>query len=533
MRLLQSVLSLLTPKGRRTWSAALSLGILASILEVASAASFSLLTSSFFGGRNSNLGILETIVPFSITQTVLILILSTIFIGKLIVQWLELNLKSKVAEEFFNSSFARKYNLIGSQIEESEFPSMSVARQIHNLTHNVYYPMGIVISELLMLVLLVPFIFFISFKGSLLVFGITLLLSIPCLRIVRKKIQILIGSRNKIDHEVDKMSYIKYRVYLDQGESFQGTTKLRELMHLASQLDRKIVKLGSYSRLTIEFSFIVAIISAFIFIDELVSPSARIQFFAVLAYSFFRIIPSFSRIMSARNQLSSFSAEFQEIYNAKLLFSIREEKNVEHTKFLTSIEFDYSGHHFSPKKISLEMGDFVLIQGVTGVGKTTLLKSIAGINSGNFSIKVDGERVVPSDLWKPKVAIVSQQPFLVGNSLLEMITGHDELEAVELSRYNLALDLSCLSETLEKNRFSLTNEGISGGERKQIALARAIYSYPTILLLDELTAGMDQQLAIDILSNLMSWPKKGITLMTSHDPAIEQFFTKVIRLARD
>jgi ABC-type transport system involved in cytochrome bd biosynthesis fused ATPase/permease subunit len=422
---------------------------------------------------------------------------------------------------------------MGSQIEESEFPSMSVSRQMHSLTHNVYYPMGIVISEFLMLFLLVPFIFFISFKGSLLVFGITLLLSIPSLRIVRKKIQVLIEARNKIDYEVDKISYTKYRVHLDQGESSQGAIKLRELMHLASQLDRKIVKLGSYSRFTIEFSFIVAIISAFIFIDELVSPSARIQFFAVLAYSFFRIIPSFSRIMSARNQLSSFDAEFQEIYKTRLLFSIREDENVEYTEFFTSIEFDYSDHHFSPKNISLEMGDFVLIQGVTGVGKTTLLKSIAGIKSENFSIKIDGGRVVLADTWKPKVAIVSQQPFLVGNSLLEMVTGHDDLEAVDLPRYNLALSLSCLSESIEKTRFSLTNEGISGGERKQIALARAIYSDSTILLLDELTAGMDQQLSIDILSNLMAWSKKGITLMTSHDPAIEKFFTQVIRLSRD
>jgi ABC-type transport system involved in cytochrome bd biosynthesis fused ATPase/permease subunit len=170
---------------------------------------------------------------------------------------------------------------------------------------------------------------------------------------------------------------------------------------------------------------------------------------------------------------------------------------------------------------------------ITGVGKTTLLKSIAGVKSGNFFIKIDGDRVVPSDRWKPKVAIVSQQPFLVGNSLIEMVTGHDVLEAVNLSKYNLALDLSCLSETIEKTRFSLTNEAISGGERKQIALARAIYSDPTILILDELTAGMDQQLAINILSNLKSLPKNRITLITSHDFALEHFFTKVIRLSRD
>ena len=533
MVLLQSILSLLTPKGRRIWSISISLGILASILEVASAASFSLLTSSFFGGRNSNLGVLGSFIPFSITQTVLIIILSAFFMGKLIVQWLELNLKTKVAEEFFNSSFSRKYNLLGSQFEETEFPTTSVARQIHILTHNIYYPMGMIISESIMLFLLVPFIFLISFKGSLLVFGVTLLLSIPSLRIVRKMIRDLNEERSRIDYEIDKISYSKFRSYLDQGRVIQNTTKLKTLMHSASDLDRKIVKFGSYSRLIIEFSFIVAIILAFIFIDNLISPSGRIQFFAILAYSFFRIIPSFSRIMSARNQLSSYNSEFQDLYKVKVQFSIDEEKIGTHTNFNSSIEFIIRDLDVSPKTFYFKISDFVLIQGDTGIGKTTLLKSIAGLRSRNFSVKVDNGRSFSPEEWKPNVAVVSQQPFLVGDSLFEMVTALDDFDKVNLGKYNTALNVACLSGFVGKSRTLISNEEISGGERKQIALARAVYSDPEILLLDELTAGMDKTLANEILTKLKLVCDGRVIVMTSHDPEIVKFFTKTIQLTLD
>jgi ABC-type transport system involved in cytochrome bd biosynthesis fused ATPase/permease subunit len=533
MVLLQSILSLLTPKGRKIWFFAISLGILASILEVASAASFSLLTSSFFGGRNSNLGVLGSFVPFSITQTILIMILSTFFMGKLIVQWVELNLKTKVAEEFFNSSFTRKFNLMGSQFEETEFPSTSVARQMHILTHNIYYPMGMIISESIMLLLLVPFIFLISFKGSLLVFGITLLLSIPSLRVVRKMIRNSNDERSRIDFEIDKISYSKFRSYLDQGRVIQNTSKLETLMHSASDVDRKIVKFGSYSRLIIEFSFIVAIILAFIFIDNLVSPSGRIQFFAILAYSFFRIIPSFSRIMSARNQLSSYNSEFQDLYKVKVQFGIDKEKTETHTSFNSSIEFEIRDLEVFPKTIYLEFGDFVLIQGETGIGKTTLLKSLAGLRSGNFSVKVDNGKSFSPEEWNPNVAVVSQQPFLVGDTLFEMVTDLDDFNEVNLELYNTALNVACLSGFVGKSRTLISNEDISGGERKQIALARAVYSDPEILLLDELTAGMDKNLADEILTKLKYGCDGRVLVMTSHDPEIVKFFSKTIQLMRD
>jgi ABC-type transport system involved in cytochrome bd biosynthesis fused ATPase/permease subunit len=363
-----------------------------------------------------------------------------------------------------------------------------------------------------------------------LVFGVTLLLSIPSLRVIRKSIHKLHDQRSQIDYEIDKIGYSKFRSYLDQGKVVQNSIKLKTLTHTASEIDRKIVKFGTYSRLIIEFSFIVALVLAFIFIDSLISPSGRIQFFAILAYAFFRIIPSFSRIMSARNQLSSYSSEFQELCEVKANFLIDKEKDEDFTFFDSSVEFELKDPVVSPKTIYLEIGDFVLIQGETGVGKTTLLSSLAGLRPGIYSVKIDNDKSIPSKEWKPKVALVSQAPFLVGDSLVEMVSGHSDFDEVNLEMYNNALDVACLAGFIGKSRTMISNEEISGGERKQIALARAIYLNPDILLLDELTAGMDERLGTEILRKLKS--SKRVIVMTSHNQEVEKFFTKKIQLTK-
>ena len=67
MQVFLKILETLSRKGKIIWAVSVALGILASILEVASAATFSLLTSSLFGGRKSNFGILAKSLPFTIT----------------------------------------------------------------------------------------------------------------------------------------------------------------------------------------------------------------------------------------------------------------------------------------------------------------------------------------------------------------------------------------------------------------------------------------------------------------------------------
>ena len=525
------ILANLTTKGRAFWFASLAVGLCASVLEVASAAAFSLLTSVLFGGQKSNLGILSGLLPFTITQSVLIASLAVIFLGKLVFQWIELNLKTKSAEEFYTSMFQKKAFHSQSQIQNTNAPNTNLANRIHILTHNVYYPAGLIVSELMILLFLVPFVIFISPKASLLVFGTTLVLSIPSLAFARKKITHLIYLRAQLDTSIDYEIYIDFRTFYDQGRIRSYVGKLQSQIHRVSEIDRKIVKLGSYSRLAIELSFIVSVILTFVFIDTLVAPESRIQFFAVLAYSFFRVIPAFTRVAGARNQLASHQSEFLEIASIEIPHSIFDIEKPSVT-FETSVTFVpfARGKSEGVQELIFKAGDFVLVRGETGVGKTTLLKTIGGMRVSNFNIITDNLKEYKSDSWRPSVALVSQSPFLYGHNLTEMIIGKESSEEFNLDLYAESLRISCLETWGEGRPTYLTNENVSGGERKQIALARAVYGQPEILLLDEITAGMDQKLAERILGNLRKSKQFKLIVLASHDLLEEENFDQTIIL---
>jgi len=525
------ILSNLTTKGRAFWFASLAVGLCASVLEVASAATFSLLTSVLFGGRKSNLGILAGILPFTITQAVLIASLGVIFLCKLVSQWIELNLKTRSAEEFFTSIFQKKAFQSQSEIQNSRAPLTNLANRIHLLTHNIYYPAGLIISELMIMLFLVPFVIFVSPKASLLVFGTTIVLSLPALTFARKKITNLTHLRAQLDTSIDYETYLDFRAFYDQGDIRTNPRKLQKQIHSVSKIDRRIVKLGSYSRLAIELSFIFSVILTFGFIDKLVPIESRIQFFAVLAYSFFRLIPAFTRVAGARNQLASHKLEFLEIASIKIptsMFDIEKPS----TTFETSLSFvpNDGSESIKLRGLNFKVGDFVLVRGETGVGKTTLLKTIGGLRVFNYEVVTDNIKVFNSDSWKPSVALVSQSPFLYGQDLTEMIIGKESSEDINVDLYTESLRISCLETWGERRVGNLTNENVSGGERKQIALARAVYSQPEILLLDEITAGMDKKLAGKILGNLRNCKQFKLIVLTSHDALQEGDFNQIINL---
>ena len=531
IQIFRVILANLTTKGRTFWFASLVVGLCASVLEVASAATFSLLTSVLFGGRKSNLGVLAGILPFDITQVVLIASLSIIFLSKLVFQWIELNLKTKSAEEFYASIFRKKVFQSQNEIQQSQAPVTNLANRIHVLTHNIYYPAGLIISELMIMVFLVPFVIYISPKASLLVFGTTIVLSVPALTYARKKITNLINLRTQFDNSIDYEIYLDFRAFYDQGRIRPNTGKLRSQIHSVSEIDRKIVKLGSYSRLAIELSFIFSVSLTFIFIDELVAVDSRIQFFAVLAYSFFRVIPAFTRVAGARNQLASHQSEFLEIASIEAPDEMCDNA-IQPMTFETSLTFLplVVTQLERSNEMNFNSGDFALVRGETGAGKTTLLKAIGGLGKLEFKVIIDGVNVLEPDSWKPSVALVSQSPFLFGQNLTEMITGEESPEDINLELYAESLRISCLETWSEGESRYLTNEKVSGGERKQIALARAIYSQPQILLLDEVTAGMDQKLAEQILLNLHECAHFKLIVLASHDLLREKEFHQVINL---
>ncbi len=181
--------------------------------------------------------------------------------------------------------------------------------------------------------------------------------------------------------------------------------------------------------------------------------------------------------------------------------------------------------------LTINDGEFVIISGESGKGKTTLLNIIGLLepfDSGN--VIVDGlslrNRKIQRKYWMNKVGFIFQNFALIENK-----TVAQNLEIVQKSIHtNCTIDeaLNIVGLTSKKNDKVYM---LSGGEQQRVALARLFLKKCDIVLADEPTGSLDKKNAEIVLSLLLKLNSEGKTiLMVTHDEKIKEMGERVIKL---
>ncbi|MGQ4537845.1 ATP-binding cassette domain-containing protein [Dermabacteraceae bacterium P7074] len=163
------------------------------------------------------------------------------------------------------------------------------------------------------------------------------------------------------------------------------------------------------------------------------------------------------------------------------------------------------------KGVSLQLhrGERLAITGPSGQGKTTLLKILSGENApASGSINLHGQPATLNDL-RAASAVVTQKTWLftgtIAHNLRLVNPAASEADMWRaLEQAHVAADIRELPDRLE-TRVGERGYGLSGGQAQRIALARALLSGRTLLLLDEPTSAVDlrsEKLIADTLANL-------------------------------
>jgi len=152
-------------------------------------------------------------------------------------------------------------------------------------------------------------------------------------------------------------------------------------------------------------------------------------------------------------------------------------------------------------------GEFVVLTGPSGGGKTTVLNALMGfVRPTDGGIAVDGAPLVPASLasWRRRVAYVGQTPGMVaGTVAANARLGDPDAPDADVRR---ALDDAGAPELPLDQPVGDDGEGVSAGERRRIATARALLRIRRggvdLLLLDEPTAGLDADAEAALLRGL-------------------------------
>ncbi len=165
--------------------------------------------------------------------------------------------------------------------------------------------------------------------------------------------------------------------------------------------------------------------------------------------------------------------------------------------------------------MNVKQNDFIVIMGESGAGKSTLLRCLAGLETSEGSIIVEGDvwqdhgKTLP--IQQRNVGFVFQDYALFDNMSVKenlLFVKQDELLAEELL------------EMMEITGLSGRNvHFLSGGQKQRVALARALMRRPKLLLMDEPLSSLDPRMRRKLSQKIKELHKRFdmTTLMVSHD----------------
>lgn len=183
---------------------------------------------------------------------------------------------------------------------------------------------------------------------------------------------------------------------------------------------------------------------------------------------------------------------------------------------------------------TIEKGEFCVVLGPSGAGKTTILNLLGGMDKATSgTITVGGKQI--TGLRSPQLTDYRRTDVGFVFQFYNLMPNLTALENVELARQVCkdALDPKTVMEQVGlSQRMNNFPAQLSGGEQQRVSIARALCKNPALLLCDEPTGALDDQTGKQILSLLQAQSRAGgmTVVIITHNSALTAMADRVIRV---
>ena len=260
------------------------------------------------------------------------------------------------------------------------------------------------------------------------------------------------------------------------------------------------------------FSLLVAAVILILLVYR--DPARVIPIISMYALAMYRILPSVHRMLANVNTIAYIQVSLDIVYRNSFLEA--EKEGTAPVAFgksirLENVTFEYVTGNTILNAVSFEIpkGQRLAVIGESGSGKSTLVDLIIGVNKPvSGTIYIDGEALTNDNIraWRNRIGYIPQSIYLFDGTVADNVAFGSEPDE---DRIQTVLQKANSWDFLSQKEGVHTRVGeggiqLSGGQQQRIAIARALYTDPDLLVLDEATSALDTETEIKIMDEIYS-----------------------------
>lgn len=374
---------------------------------------------------------------------------------------------------------------------------------------------------------------------SIIIFGVIGYLLYKLMHVRAKKLGSL-GTRLSIQSNEKIVEVLSsYRESMVRNRRSFYAKEIGKLRVELADTQAELSFMPNISKYVIETSVIIGalIISACQFILQ--DATHAVATLAVFLSAGTRIAPAVLRLQQGAVQIRANIGTagptldlIEELGNAELVEDLTDKLDLTHEGFepqvlLKNVTFSYPGGAqpaLDSVSLNIESGTVVSIVGPSGAGKTTLIDVLLGVLDADSGIVLISNFPPRKTIakWPGAISYVPQDVMVANGSIRENVSlGYPTNLATDSLIWN-SLKIAHLQNHVENMEFELETQvgergtRLSGGQRQRIGIARAMFTNPNLLVLDEATSSLDGETEANISDSINNLKGKVTVIMIAH-----------------